>query len=459
MDPPNDEKPTLARRRPALPKAARYILTVTSGPAQGASVVIEENRPAPVLVGTGTVCELRIPDALASRRHAAVDVVRDQLRVRDLGSTNGTFYAGCRVGEVWLSGAAQLFLGDTIVDVQRHDGGPPTALSQKDRFGALLGRSPAMRRLYPLCERLAAASVPILIEGETGVGKEQLAEALHAEGPRRKGPFVILDCTAVAPSLIESELFGHAAGAFTGARGAHAGVFEAAHGGTLFIDEVGDMPLALQPKLLRAIERLSFRPVGGTKTKTVDVRIIAATRRDLDQEIQRGRFRDDLFHRLAVARVLLPPLRERRGDVEFLARTLWRQLGGDPGQLDPQTLATWNDDEWPGNVRQLRNVIQRRLALGDLMVSDDASGSTGERQRHRVADGGDVIKALLALDLPLAETRQRMVAELEHRYVKYALDRTDGDLTRAAAMAGVAPRHFRRLRARLTHAESSETDA
>lgn len=178
-------------------------------------------------------------------------------------------------------------------------------------FGRLLGGSPAMRRLYPLCERLAGSTVPIVIEGETGTGKEQLAEALHEQSSRADKPFVILDCTTIAPNLIESELLGHEKGAFTGAMRTREGVFERANGGTLLIDEIGDLPLELQPKLLRAIERGVITRVGGSKPVVVDVRLLAATRRDLDREVQLGRFRDDLFHRIAVARVELPPLRER----------------------------------------------------------------------------------------------------------------------------------------------------
>jgi DNA-binding NtrC family response regulator len=314
-----------------------------------------------------------------------------------------------------------------------------------------------MQRLYPLCARLAHADVAVVIEGETGVGKEQLAESLHQQGPRSHGSFVVLDCTAIAPSLIESELFGHERGAFTGSVQQHRGVFERAHGGTLFIDEIGDMPLPLQAKLLRAIERLEITRVGGTATLRVDVRVLAATRRDLDREVQLGRFRDDLFHRLAVARIELPPLRERSGDVEVLARHFWAKLGGDPQEVPPELLSSWRDYSWPGNVRELRNAVARRLALGDLgdtLPNEQEAALPGTPAPARpTASRGDSIAAVLALDLPLADARQRIVAELEQRYLDRVLDAHGGNVTRAAAAAGVTRRQLQRLKARLGEPE------
>jgi transcriptional regulator with GAF, ATPase, and Fis domain len=261
-------------------------------------------------------------------------------------------------------------------------------------------------------------------------------------------------CTAVAPELIESELFGHERGAFTGSVANHKGVFERAHGGTLLIDEVGDMPLELQPKLLRAIERLEVTRVGGQSTIRVDVRVIAATRRDLDREVQLGRFRDDLFHRLAVARIELPPLRERRGDIAMLARHFWAEFGGDPDALPRELLRSWGDYTWPGNVRELRNAVARRLALGDLsglsIGSESLSSTRAPRGAvHAVGERGDPIAALLALELPLADARQRIVSEFEQRYVEHLLEHHGGNVTRAAAAAGVTRRQLQRLKARL----------
>jgi DNA-binding NtrC family response regulator len=298
-----------------------------------------------------------------------------------------------------------------------------------------------MRALYPIFERLAASQVTVIIEGETGTGKEVLARSFHEASPRSKGPFVVFDCTAVPANLVESELFGHEKGAFTGATASRRGVFEQADGGTLLVDEIGDLDLALQPKLLRALERSEVRRLGSEKTTHVDVRVLAATRRDLDHEVETGRFRDDLYHRLAVARVELPPLRRRKGDVRRLAHLFCREMGGDERALTPERLARWDDDAWPGNVRELRNAVARLLALGDLMP--DAGAGHGRRAR-----GIDFLDGVLSLGLPLSEARQRMIDEFEQRYVERVLAVHGGNVTRAAEASGIARRHFYRVRDR-----------
>ena len=299
-----------------------------------------------------------------------------------------------------------------------------------------------MRRLYPLAERLAKSHVAVVIEGETGTGKEVLAESMHEEGPRAAGPFVVFDCTAVAPTLVESALFGHERGSFTGATETRHGVFEEAHGGTLLIDEIGDLPLPLQAKLLRALERSEVRRVGGSKWIKVDVRVLSATRRDLDAEVAAGRFRDDLYFRLAVARIELPPLRQRQGDVALLAEHFWSRLGG-RGTLPADWLERLEAYEWPGNIRELHNSVARRVALGAIDLpeapADDASSAAPE---------GDAVGRILTLDLPLPRARELAVQELERRYLTRVLERHGGNVARAAAASGIARRYFQLLRAR-----------
>jgi DNA-binding NtrC family response regulator len=292
-----------------------------------------------------------------------------------------------------------------------------------------------------LFERLASSVVPVVIEGETGTGKEVLAESLHEQGPRRSGPFVVFDCTAVPPTLVESELFGHERGAFTGAVATRKGVFEQAHTGTLLIDEIGDLDLALQPKLLRVIERSEVRRVGGAQPIQVDVRILAATRRDLDREVAAGRFRDDLFHRLAVARVELPPLRRRRGDVVVLAQHFATELGGEDASLPPTVLWRFSDYGWPGNVRELRNAVARYLAIGELYA--------GARGSEMSPAEGSLLERILELGLPLAEARRRLLDEFEPLYVAHMLRLHGGNVTRAAAASGVARRYFQILKSRV----------
>ena len=259
---------------------ARCVVSVVEGPDVGASLEFDRSRPSRVLVGQSAACDLRLTDRLVSRRHFALDLDEIGIRLTDLGSTNGTFAGGLRVTDAHLAGAATIRVGETTLLVSLLPAGEPLALTPALRFGKMLGASPEMRRLYPLCERLAKTTLPVVIEGETGTGKEVLAESLHEQSPRAKQPFVVFDCTAFAPALVESILFGHERGSFTGAVEQRRGVFELAHGGTLFIDELGELDASLQPKLLRAVERGEVQRVGGNQWIPVDVRLIAATRRN-----------------------------------------------------------------------------------------------------------------------------------------------------------------------------------
>src|SRR6185503_16254311 len=227
-------------------------------PDRGASFTIDSSLPSPVLVGKSPACAVRLGDPEVSRRHANLELVGHRLKITDLESTNGTTVDGVAIGAAFLAGGETARLGRTALRIARHGALRP-AVAPASSFGRVIGESVAMRRIYPICQRLAASDVPVILEGETGTGKEVLAEALHEQGPRAQGPFVVFDCTAVLPTLVESALFGHERGAFTGAVATRKGVFEQAHGGTLLIDEIGDLDLSLQPKLLRAVERGEIR--------------------------------------------------------------------------------------------------------------------------------------------------------------------------------------------------------
>jgi DNA-binding NtrC family response regulator len=291
--------------------------------------------------------------------------------------------------------------------------------------------------------RLASSNVPVLIEGETGTGKEVVAQALHEQGPRSAGPYVVFDCTTVTPNLIESELFGHERGAFTGATAQRRGVFEQASGGTLFVDEIGDLPLDLQPKLLRVLERSELRRVGGDRVIRCDTRVIAATRRDIDRLVQQGSFRDDLFHRLAVGRVELPTLRRRRGDVPLLIEHFCNELGGDPRALPAALLSEWVHREWPGNVRELRNAVARHLAVGDLSRTLDESDA-----EELDGPAASEFSPVLEQRLPFPDARQAVVDAFQRRYLQYMLDANHGNVPKAAHASGIALRYFQLLRAR-----------
>ena len=432
--------------------AGVFVLVVTEGLERGRAYRLDTSLPVRALIGTSPACEIRVTDREVSRRHAALERVGPSLRLTDLGSTNGTWVDRVKVIEADLQGGELLRVGATVFRVDLEElpdraAEPPlpTAIS----FGRVVGASREMRRLYPLCDRLAHTNVPVVIEGETGTGKEALAESLHEMGPRAQGPFVVFDCTAVPPSLVEAELFGHERGAFTGALQTRKGVFEQAQGGTLLIDEVGDLDLSLQPKLLRAIERFEVRRIGGDKWIHVDVRVLAATRRDLDKEVQAGRFRDDLFHRLAVARIELPPLRHRLGDIAALAMHFWREMGGDPHHIPRELLQKWEDFPWPGNVRELRNTIARQLALGDLAdAQSDRAPASMPPVGPGAAGDSDAIDRFVDMNVPFPQARDRILEEFEARYVARLLQRHGGDVARAAAASGIGRRYFQKLKAR-----------
>jgi DNA-binding NtrC family response regulator len=440
---PSDDLSTVSHAVSAAQEAVTaYVLSVVEGPDAGVRFELDGASPQRVLVGQSPACDFRLTDREVSRRHVALDAGGGLLRIVDLDSKNGTYINGVQILDAHLAGGESIRLGTSLLRVERVEATRNVPLSSADRFGRVLGASHAMRRLYPLCERLAATDVPVVIEGETGTGKEVLAESIHDLGPRSHGPFLVFDCTTVAANLVEAELFGHERGAFTGAVTARQGVFEQAHGGTLLIDEIGDLDLSLQPKLLRAVQRGEIKRVGGNRWVPVDVRILVATRRNLDGEVQAGRFRDDLFFRLAVTRIELPPLRCRHGDVALLGRSFWSELGGQ-GAPPYDLVCRWERYHWPGNIRELRNRVAKTVALGELADSLPEP----ERSDEPLAE---FIERLLAQNVVYASARERLLAVFERQYVARMLKRQGGNVSRAAAAAGVARRYFQILRARHT---------
>ncbi len=427
------------------PPVVSYRCVVLAGPDAGASFDLDATAAFRSLLGTGPACAIRLTDRLVSRRHASLELVSGALRLRDLGSTNGTRLQGVSIVEAILGGGETLQIGDSALRVDAL--ADNVQLPGAPGFGRVLGTSPEMRRVYTIAKRLAASDIPTIIEGETGTGKEALAEAIHVASARAAGPFVVIDCTTLAANLVESELFGHERGAFTGAQTTRKGVFEQAHGGTLFIDELGDLDLSLQAKLLRAVERSEVRRVGGNAWLKVDVRVIGATRRDLDRQVQEGRFRDDLFYRLAIGRVELPPLRDREGDVAFLAEVFWSDLGGVP-PIPPEIMARIERHTWPGNVRELQNAIARYLSMGEIGPDVGADAEQVTAGPAAGGAGGDFIEALLDQKLPLIVGRQHVVAEYERRYVGRVLAAHGGHVGRASDASGIGRRYFQRIRNR-----------
>jgi DNA-binding NtrC family response regulator len=297
-----------------------------------------------------------------------------------------------------------------------------------------------MQRMYRLGEKLAGTDLPVVIEGESGTGKELLAESLHDLGARAGGPFVVFDCAGTPPALVESALFGHQRGAFTGANADRVGAFATAHGGTLFLDEIGELPVEIQPKLLRALARGEVQRVGSNAWTAFDVRVIAATRRDLDREVQEGRFREDLFYRLAVGRIELPPLRQRVGDVALLARHFWRDSARTDEPLPRDVIARLEAWHWPGNVRELENAIARYAALGDVDLAHGIDVAP--------SSSGNPFEAILDEELPLVRAREKIVQAFEEQYIARVLDKHGGNVSRAAASSGLARRYFQILHAK-----------
>ena len=416
---------------------ASFVFAVHTGPDAGKTWAVDGTSPGPAFLGTGPTSQLPLTDPTVSRRHISVEVQGSRLRIVDLRSRNGTRVSGVAIDAAFLEGGETLTLGQTVLFVERQKRAAMAPLPLRLELGRYVGASTEVRRLFPLVERLALSDLPTLIEGETGTGKEVMAESMHEIGPRKDGPFVVFDCTAIPRELMEAELFGHERGAFTGAQEARAGLLEQAEGGTLFIDEIGELDLSLQPKLLRVLDRSEVRRIGGDKVIKVDARIIAATRRDLDAEVTAGRFRDDLFHRLAVGRIELPPLRHRRGDISLLAKKFAKDAGFAPDRLSPQFLASLESLPFPGNVRELKNTVLRHLTLGDLHEIEIV-----------VPPEGDFLAAVIERDIPLADARRLVGDELERRYTAKMLERTGGNVSRAAERAGIARRHFQHLRAK-----------
>jgi DNA-binding NtrC family response regulator len=425
----------LAKARPFSPGGAK--LVVITGAAAGASVPVPAAVGHAVLVGKGEQNDLILPDDTVSRQHLEVVRARDGIVVRDLGSTNGVRIGGARVTEALVEPGAVVSLGEVDVVVRLEPDTVDIPPSEASSFGRALGTSLTMRRIFALLERIAPSMATVLITGETGTGKDVLAQAIHDESPRRDGPFEVFDCGAIAPHLVESELFGHERGAFTGAVATHAGVFERAAGGTLFLDEIGELPLDLQPKLLRVLEARELRRVGGSRTLTTDVRIVAATKRDLVKEVQAGRFREDLYFRLAVVPLEVPPLRHRPEDIPLLAQRILTDLPGTPQGLSDDDLQILLTHGWPGNVRELRNVLERAAFL-NLGAGDGSFRLPNLRSASLPGEREEADAVQFDARASYRDTR----AAFERKYVTWLLARHRGNISAAAREARMDRKHL-----------------
>ncbi len=429
----NDDFVTVALPSKDRLEFQRLRLTVVEGPDRGRSHEFANGR---VRVGAKPQNELTLTDEKVSGVHLEITIDGAGVRVRDRGSTNGTRVQGLRVHDAYLAPGCEIQVGDSRLRLDVGEGTEEVELYGEDRFGPLIGRSVKMREIFSRLERMAQTDVPVLITGETGSGKEIVARAIHEASPRAYDPFVAVDCSSLPDNLIESELFGHEKGAFTGADRAYAGAFERAGTGTVLLDELGELPLAMQPKLLRALDRCEVRRLGSETVRPIRARFLAATNRDLVTMVNDGTFRDDLYFRIAVGEVTVPPLRERRDDIPLIARHLLERMGAH--ELDPQTLQALVKHSWPGNVRELKNAVQRVALLGEAPVTPMSRRLAGETAASGPA---------LAVDLerPYKEARDELIARFQAIYTKEMLERADGSVAGAARLAGVDRMTFYRI--------------
>jgi DNA-binding NtrC family response regulator len=402
----------------------RARLRVTRGPARGQQLELTSLQP--LIIGSDPEADLVLTDDTVSARHAELRPTPRGWLIRDLGSTNGIVISDFHVIEAVLDERVKrLQLGESEIEWKLYDDEVEHVLAAQP-LGGLVGDAPAMRAVFALVEQAAVSDSTVLLEGESGTGKEVLAEALHRASPRADRAFIVVDCGSLAPSLVESELFGHEKGAFTGADRARSGALEEANGGTIFLDEIGELPLDQQVKLLRALESREVKRVGASRSKPIDVRVVAATHRRLDRMVAANQFRSDLYYRLAVIKLHVPALRERREDIIPLARRFLAELkpAMDPSQLLSEAVTSaLQNHPWPGNVRELRNVIQRLVLVGELSTDLRAPVAPPEYE----------------------QARRDALDSFERDYCRAVLQHAGGNVSRAAQTAGLSRQMLHRL--------------
>jgi transcriptional regulator with GAF, ATPase, and Fis domain len=449
------------------------LIRILNGPLRGNEAILLGSEP--FIIGSSFESTLRLPDPAVSRRHIELRNLGGTVQARDLASTNGSFFEGSRFTELTLGPGSVFRLGETDLQIVAPERSDPIMPSEAESFGPLLGRSRRMREIFAVLERAAKNEATVLVTGETGTGKEVVAEAIHQRSPRAAKPLVVVDCASIPANLIESELFGHVKGAYTNALTDRAGAFESADGGTIFLDEIGEMPALLQPRLLRALETRTVKRVGANEFRPVNVRVIAATNRNLEDEVRAGRFRVDLYFRLAVIRVNLPPLRARRDDIPLLSRHFIGELpprgpGAPPLELSAEIQAALSSYDWPGNVRELRNVVHQAaslssegLSLALRLKAQNRETTEPEVEAHGGADGGEagLIRASGApgapseargfetwFRLPYKEARRQAIEAFELAYAENAVRVAGGNVSKAAEASDVHRNVLHRILAR-----------
>jgi transcriptional regulator with GAF, ATPase, and Fis domain len=424
-------------------------LVVVEGPDKGKDLTMERER---VTVGRSLICDLVLGDKAVSGTHFEVVASERGFLLRDLDSRNGTFASDLRVREVWIKPGAVIRAGQSHVRFDTSEGSIDIELSAQDRFHELIGSSVRMREIFATLEKVSPTELTVLVRGETGTGKELVARAVHRASRRASQPLVVQDCSAIPHNLVESTLFGHERGAFTGATDRHRGSFEQADGGTIFLDELGELDLALQPKLLRVLENREIKRVGGDRPIPVNVRVVAATNRDLRQMVNEGKFREDLYYRLSVVAMELPPLRERPEDVPLIVQHLLEDLGTRLGggskksfTVAADAMARLKGYPWPGNVRELKNTVERAASLADGLELGVRDLMPSSQKTPALSAAGGNAEQFVEEGLPFKEAKQKVLDVFVAAYLKALLDKHGGNVTRSANAAGLTRYHLREL--------------
>jgi transcriptional regulator with GAF, ATPase, and Fis domain len=416
--------------------SARWTCRVISGNDSGKEALLGKGT---LLLGADPRCGLVLNDSAVSGKHAEIRATAEGISIRDLGSTNGTFYRSSKIGEVVINSTATITVGSTKLEItpwQRM----VAPVSERSRFGGLIGSSIAMREVFGVLELASPTDATVLIEGESGTGKELAARAVHDHSKRAEKPFVVMDCCATKEQLIESQLFGHVAGAFTGAVRNRRGAFLEANGGTLFLDELGELPLGSQGKLLRALEAHTIQPVGSDRTIKVDVRVIAATNRDLYKMVEEKTFRFDLFHRLSVVHFQMPALRDHLEDMTVLIKYFYEGRDVPPGPIGGDNLRRLCRYDWPGNVRELRNVLERSLVL-----AGPSGGAFSDLQLQIGASAAKSPSPGVDTGISFKDAKELWNDLFESQYIAALFAEHDGNISKAAEHAGINRNHFRKL--------------
>ena len=407
-----------------------------------------------ILIGAHPRCDIQIDDGTVSRFHCEIHRDQEGYRLVDGGSTNGTYVGDLRIRDVYLKPAIEFQIGNTTLSFLPEVEEISVEESALSQLGPLIGASRQMRNAYTLIQKVAPSDLSVVVQGETGTGKELAAQAIHQLSRRSKKSLVVFDCSAVPEHLIESELFGHEKGAFSGAIRSHSGLFEQADGGTLFLDELGELPVKLQPKLLRALESGVIRRVGSESTKRVDVRVISATNRDLAAMVKAGDFRQDLFYRLAKVQLRLPPLKDRRGDVSLISKHFLERLNQQNEGfkylkgLTPNAFHQLESWSWPGNVRELRNVIERAYTFADrdMIHSADLLDQMNAQQFDEFSiSENDIIQPKIPDSCSLKEAKELIIESFERDYLLQLLQKHQNNISAVSRDAGIDRRHVYRL--------------